>query len=59
MSMVTNKIEKAILSLELAEKQYKDGDKRLALGDLDYAYDYITASKCLLIAEIEEENKHN
>lgn len=50
-----DKIDKAIYSLERAKSEYENGDKRLALGSLDWCQDRLTASKCLLIAEIEEE----
>lgn len=56
---VIDQIEKCMNSLERAKKEYNNGDKRLALGSLDWCQDRLTASKCLLIAEIEEENKRN
>ena len=53
---VKDRIEKAKHSLELAREKYSKGEKRLALGDLDYVQEYLTASKYLLLAEIEEEH---
>ena len=52
---VLDRIEKAKHSLELAKEKYSKGEKRLTLGDLDYVQEYLTASKYLLLAEINEE----
>lgn len=56
---VIDRIEKCMNSLERAKREYENGDKRLALGSLDWCQDRLTASKCLLIAEIEEEDALN
>lgn len=49
------KMEKAINSLNLALKNYTEGNKRLSVGDLDYAKDYILAAIHMTIVEIEDE----
>lgn len=53
--LADKKVQKIYDSLERFKKNYKDGNKRLALGDLDHAKDKIIASIYLLLAEIEEE----
>lgn len=52
---VLERIEKAKRSLERAEQEYKNGEKRLALGSLDFVEDRIIASRYLILAEIEDE----
>ena len=53
---VVERIDKAIYSLKRAKMEYLENNKRLSLGSLDYAQDRVTASKWLLIAQIEEDN---
>ena len=50
-----DKINKAIRSCETALENLKRGEKRKGVGDLDYAQDFIIASKMLIINQIEEE----
>lgn len=56
MDIINEKIRKAMNSLKRAKIKYENGDKRLALGDLDWCQDRLTACKYLLIAEIEDEH---
>ncbi|QJI52365.1 hypothetical protein [Psychrobacillus phage Perkons] len=49
---VLERIEKAMASLERAKEEYLNGDKRLALGSLDYVDDRIKGAKYLIINEI-------
>lgn len=55
--MVTAKeyIEKAIISCQRSLEELDEGEKRLSLGSLDYAFDRITAAKWVLIDEIKSE----
>lgn len=49
------RIHKAINSCQLALENLKQRNKRLAVGDLDYAKDYILAAIHLTIIAIEDE----
>lgn len=49
------KIHKAIKSCQKALKELEDGNMRISVGDLDFADEFITAAKWLLITEIEDE----
>jgi hypothetical protein len=49
------RIQKAIKSCKRALDNLEKNNKRLAVGDLDYAKEYILSSIHLLIAEIEDE----
>lgn len=52
------RIKKAIESCKKALDHLENNKKRLSIGELDYAKDYILSSIHLLIAEIEiEEGK--
>jgi hypothetical protein len=53
-SSAEQKIDKAIQSCIKALETRKE-NKRLSVGDLDYAKDYILAAIHMTIAEIEEE----
>ena len=53
--MVEEKIRKSITSCQRALLEYQNGNKKMALGSLDYVQDRITAAKWLLISKIEEE----
>lgn len=52
-------IHKVINSCRLALEKLEQGDKKLALGDLDFGHEFIIASKYLLLAEIEEEEEND
>jgi hypothetical protein len=49
------RIHKALTSCQRALSNLMEGNKRLAVGDLDYAKDYILAAIHLTIVEIEDE----
>jgi hypothetical protein len=53
--LAEQKINKAILSCQRALDNLQDGNKRLSVGDLDYAREFIVASIHILICEIEDE----
>jgi hypothetical protein len=53
--VVKDRIEKAIESCKRALDDLENGNKRLALGDLDFVQDRITAAKMLLISQIKGE----
>lgn len=53
--MVEEKLEKAIRSINYALENYREGNKLLAKGDIDFAKEYIEAAKYLLFSEMEEE----
>lgn len=55
--LAEQKIKKAIESCQRALENLHNGNKRIALGDLDYVTDKITAAKWILINEIDDENK--
>ena len=55
-SLVVTKIKGAMCSLELALKNYNEGNKLAAKGDLDYAVDKTREAIFLILAEVEEEN---
>jgi len=49
------RIHKALTSCQRALDNLKQGNKRLAVGDLDYAKDFIMAAIHLTIIQIEDE----
>lgn len=49
--MVEEKIRKSIASCQRALLEYQNGNKKMALGSLDYVQDRITAAKWLLISQ--------
>lgn len=49
------RIQKAIISCQRALDKLDDDSKRLAIGDLDHAKEYVMAAIHLLIAQVEEE----
>jgi hypothetical protein len=56
--LAREKLLKAINSCQLALHKLDQGEKRLAIGDLDYAEEYIKAAQLIMINEvIEEEGK--
>jgi hypothetical protein len=55
MDLVEKRINKAITSCQRALDNLQQGNKRLSVGDLDHAKEYILASIHLLIAEVKEE----
>jgi hypothetical protein len=58
MELAEQKIKSAIESCQRALENLHNGNKRIALGDLDYVHDKITAAKWTLIHEIQiEEGK--
>jgi hypothetical protein len=54
--LAREKIIKAMESLELALNNLDNDQKRLTVGDLDFAEDKIKAAKYVLISEIIEED---
>ena len=52
---VLERLEKAKQSLERAISEYERGDKRLALGSIDYIEERAKAARYLLIAELQDE----
>lgn len=50
------KIKGAMDSLELALRNYNEGNKLAAKGDLDYAVDKARMAIAIILAEVEEEN---
>jgi hypothetical protein len=57
--MVEDKLNKALRSINFALENYKEGNKLLAKGDIDYAREYVEASMHLLFAEMEEEDNED
>jgi hypothetical protein len=55
MDLVEKRINKAINSCQRALNNLQQGNKRLSVGDLDHAKEYILASIHLLIAEVKED----
>lgn len=55
MELAQSKIEKAIASCQRTLENLNKGNKRLAIGDLDHAKEFILASIHILIAEVIEE----
>jgi hypothetical protein len=53
--LAEQKISKAIQSCQRALDNLQNENKRLSVGDLDHAREFIIASIHLLIAEIKEE----
>ncbi|WJV20776.1 hypothetical protein QU593_10200 [Rossellomorea marisflavi] len=53
--LAKEKLLKAINSCQLALDNLEQGNKRLAIGDLDYAQDFVHSSKMLLISEVIDE----
>jgi hypothetical protein len=54
-SLAEKKIRKAMDSLNKALSSIKKGDKRIAVGDLDYVKENAQEAVYILLAEIEEE----
>ena len=54
MELAKSKIEKAMNSCSRALENLNNGNKRLAIGDLDYCKEFIIASIHILIAEVIE-----
>lgn len=55
MPSVEDEIYRVISSCQRALNTYYKQNKRLAVGDLDYAKDYLVAAISILINEIEDE----
>lgn len=55
MELSEKKIRKAMDSLERALHNIKNGNKRLAIGDLDFVKENSQEAIWILLAEIEEE----
>jgi hypothetical protein len=56
--LAREKLLKAINSCQLALENLDQDNKRLAVGDLDYAEEYMKAAQLIMINEIiEEEGK--
>lgn len=55
MDLAEQKIKNAMNSCQRALDNLQQGNKRLTVGDLDYAKEYILASIHILIAEIKDE----
>jgi hypothetical protein len=53
--LAEQKIHKAINSCQLALEKLQQGNKRLSVGDLDHAKEFILASIHILINEIKDE----
>ncbi|MEW5569696.1 hypothetical protein [Rossellomorea marisflavi] len=53
--LAKEKLLKAINSCQLALVNLEQGNKRLAIGDLDFAEDYIKAAQAVTINEVVEE----
>lgn len=53
--LAKEKLLKAINSCQLALENLEQGNKRLAIGDLDFAEDYIKAAQAVTINEVVEE----
>ena len=50
------KIDGAMMSLQLAKENYINNNKLMSKGDLDYAVDKARAAIAIILVEIEEEN---
>jgi hypothetical protein len=55
MDLATKKIHSAMESLQLAFNNLENGNKRLSIGDLDFAESKIFAAKMLLINQVKDE----
>jgi len=53
---VNEQFEKLLNSLERFQNNLENGNKRVAIGDMDFIQDRATSIIYLLLAEIEEEN---
>jgi hypothetical protein len=53
--MAQTKIEKAIMSCNRALENLQQDNKRLAVGDLDHAKEFVLASIYILINEIKDQ----
>lgn len=53
--LVEERIRKAITSCQRALSNLEKGNKRLAVGDLDHAKEFVIAAIHLTIIEIEDE----
>ncbi|MGD7046999.1 hypothetical protein [Rossellomorea marisflavi] len=52
--LAEEKLKKAIKSCQYALENLEQGNKRLAVGDMDYAEDFIKTAQVLIINEIIE-----
>jgi hypothetical protein len=55
MDLATKKIHSAMESLQLASNNLENGNKRLSIGDLDFAESKIFAAKMILINQVKDE----
>lgn len=55
--MVEEKLAKAIQYIEKAMKHYKEGNKPISKGELDFAREYIEESSYLILAELEDDKE--
>lgn len=58
MGLAEEKIEKAVDNLVRALHNLQEGDKRLAIGDLDFAKENAQKAIYILLAELEEEKNN-
>lgn len=52
---ISRQLDKLLYSIERFKEDYENGNKRAAVGDLDYVRDRCTSLIYLILAEIEEE----
>lgn len=57
MSLVNEQIDKLLSSLERFQGNLENGNKRAAIGDMDFVRDRAISIVYLLLAEIEEEDR--
>lgn len=57
MSVVDEQFEKLLYSIERFKEDIKKGDKRAAIGDMDFINDRAKRIIFLLLAQLESENK--
>ncbi|MED1863328.1 hypothetical protein P4V41_07650 [Fictibacillus nanhaiensis] len=55
MDLATKKIHSAMESLQLATNNLENGNKRLCVGDLDFAESKVFAAKMILINQVKDE----
>lgn len=55
MDLATRKIHSAMESLQLALNNLENGNKRLCIGDLDYAESKVFAAKMMFINQVKDE----
>lgn len=56
-SIVEEQLNKLLCSVERFKEDLNAGNKRAAIGDMDFVEDRAISLKYLLLAQIEEENK--